>query len=148
MSSQALRRAWRLGPTGWGLLVEVVATGVLVELGLRLIPFQRLLRLFENTLPPVSSPPDAEAQLTAVLRISSAVFRRSPIPITCLRQSLILFWLLRRRRLSTQLRIGVARNGESVSAHSWIEYQGRALLEQSSPADRFPAILSVEAPSP
>ena len=47
----------------------------------------------------------------------------------CLKQSLILFGILRRRDIPAELRIGVRRVGDKLNAHTWIEYDGHVLLD-------------------
>lgn len=47
---------------------------------------------------------------------------------SCLRQSLLLYWLLRRAGLQPALRLGAARTQGGLSAHAWVELDGEALL--------------------
>ena len=44
-------------------------------------------------------------------------------PMTCLRQSLTLQWMLSRRGIDSKLRLGVNRS-EDFEAHAWLEYDG------------------------
>ncbi|MFQ5524545.1 MAG: lasso peptide biosynthesis B2 protein, partial [Acidimicrobiia bacterium] len=39
----------------------------------------------------------------------------------CLRRTIALAWLLRRRGIATTLRIGVTREGGDLVAHSWLQ---------------------------
>ena len=48
---------------------------------------------------------------------------------TCLKKSLILFRLLRRRGIPAELRLGVRTVDGTFSAHAWIECEGRTLLD-------------------
>jgi hypothetical protein len=43
---------------------------------------------------------------------------------TCLTRSLLLGWLLRRKGIDTQLRIGVRLIDGTLDAHAWVEYAG------------------------
>jgi hypothetical protein len=45
-------------------------------------------------------------------------------PANCLTRSLYLWWLLRRRGIDSQLRIGVRLNEGVLDAHAWVEYAG------------------------
>jgi hypothetical protein len=58
---------------------------------------------------------------------------------TCLAQSLTIAWLLRRRGILTDLRIGVCRQHARLEAHAWIEYRGRVLNRDAGFAGRFRA---------
>lgn len=46
------------------------------------------------------------------------------IRASCLRQSLLVWWFLRRRGLGAKLRIGV-NNREEFLANGWVELEGR-----------------------
>jgi len=50
--------------------------------------------------------------------------RHLPIRASCLRQSLLVWWFLRRRGLGAKLRIGV-NNREEFLANGWVELEGR-----------------------
>ena len=69
--------------------------------------------------------PLREARRTAEL-VNAAV-RRGPYDATCLRRSLVLWWLLRRRGIDSRLRIGARTDGDNFSAHAWVEYQDDVL---------------------
>jgi hypothetical protein len=67
----------------------------------------------------------AEAERARALgRIVNAAALRAFGPGQCLTRSLALQWMLRRRGIASQLRIGVRRDGAGLSAHAWIEYAG------------------------
>jgi len=46
----------------------------------------------------------------------------------CLKQSLLLWWLLARRGILSELKLGTQKSPqESFSAHAWVEYNGEVL---------------------
>jgi hypothetical protein len=53
--------------------------------------------------------------------------RRGPLAATCLRQSLLVYGLLRRRGLSPEIRWGVRRDPNDFDAHAWVELDGYPL---------------------
>ena len=61
------------------------------------------------------------------------------IPANCLTRSLLLGWLLRRRGVASQLRIGVKLNEGSLAAHAWVEYAGIAINDQPDVGEQFAA---------
>lgn len=63
--------------------------------------------------------------------LASIAGRHGPITATCLRQSLLIYWLLRRRGFSPDFRIGVRKQAAILDAHAWIELEGRALGQAS-----------------
>jgi hypothetical protein len=66
-------------------------------------------------------------QLTA--RMVNAAVRHAWPAATCLEKSLALWWLLRRRRIACEFRIGARKIGGKFEAHAWVECDGLALNE-------------------
>ena len=48
---------------------------------------------------------------------------------SCLEESLVLWWLLGRRGIASQLRIGIRKEDAKFEAHAWVELEGAALNE-------------------
>ena len=108
------------------VLVEAAALAVRVEVGLRTqSPKMLISRLGQagrhGPALVATLDPRRAAQLVEAV---SALFR-----LRCLRQSLILFRILKRRSIPAELRIGARRVGDNVNAHAWIEYDGQVLLD-------------------
>lgn len=59
--------------------------------------------------------------------LAAVAGRHGAIKATCLRQSLLVYWLLRRRGLKPELRLGVRKDEGTLDAHAWIELEGHAL---------------------
>ncbi len=76
--------------------------------------------------PPSLSPEDIRDVVQAV----HAAARHSPFPSTCLVRSLVLQWLLRRRGMGTELRIGVRLDGGRLAAHAWLEREGTVISDR------------------
>ncbi len=47
---------------------------------------------------------------------------RGPFRPTCLERSLVLWWLLQRDGIQSDLRIGVRKDEGELKAHAWVEY--------------------------
>ena len=69
----------------------------------------------------------------------SVAARYGFIRVTCLRQALLVFWLLRRRGIFTDLRIGVRREGKSVIAHAWLKMGDEVITEGAQVEKNFAA---------
>ena len=80
-----------------------------------------------------------EAQRTA--RVVNAAARRVPYDATCLRRSLVLWWLLRRRGIDSRLRIGVRKEADGILAHAWVECQERVLNDPADISQQYAPIL-------
>lgn len=55
----------------------------------------------------------------------------------CLPKSLVLWRLLHRQGIDSELRIGVHRDTKAFEAHAWVEYEGFALNDASDVRSRF-----------
>ena len=129
-----LRRVLELSPAERGILAQAWGLFVVVDLGLKILPFKHLLTLCQKwpasngrDVAPVPSP-----SLARVVWLVEVAGRYTPVNGTCLRKALVLSWILGRRGIATTLRIGVARRGgTSLTAHAWLERGGEALLGQA-----------------
>jgi len=64
-------------------------------------------------------------------RLAGIAGRHGPVTATCLRQSLLIYWALRRRGFAPDLKIGVRKQGDAFDAHAWVELEGHALGQAS-----------------
>ena len=94
---------------------------------------ERPLDLAAKTNPSSSS----AAALTA--RMVRAAVRHGLGHPTCLEESLVLWWLLRRQGIDSELRIGVRKSGGKVEAHAWVEREGAALNEPQALHEHYAA---------
>ena len=118
------------------LLVRAWLMLVLVAAGLALFGLRRLRpALLPGVCPAPSRMDLPEAQSFG--RIVHGAASWSPLRATCLAQSLVLCRLLRGQGLAAELRIGVLRAGETISAHAWVEHGGVALGEPMADLERF-----------
>ena len=109
MQKRTLLAAWLWLPLFW--------------LGLRVLGLPR----FQAWL--LKSPARSALSLTlpVVRALGEAVniaARHTPFPVTCLSRSLLLGWLLHRRGVASDLRIGVRLTQGKLDAHAWVECEG------------------------
>lgn len=125
----------------WGLVWEMVFVCVGVQVGLCLMPVSRFLSLLRHLPdhPQVSAP----FPMTEFQRFAAACFRRAPWRMSCLAQSLVLLTLLRRRGLPARVRIGLAKHGERLRAHAWVEHDGQVLLDDPAIPQQFQSVMSL-----
>jgi hypothetical protein len=104
-----------------------------------------------NGLPPPEAPPNSPLSLEQMTRLGALVnlaARHAPGPATCLTRSLLLRWLLRRRGVESDLRIGVKLDQGRLDAHAWVEVVGVPINDSQDVGQRFAAFsqpLSPEA---
>jgi len=107
----------------WALLLQA-------DLALRLLPFSLLQRLAGSGVRVRHrSPEAAAAEVRRLDRLVRIAARRHLYPMTCLRRSLVLQWLLGRAGIPVELKLGVRREAQGISAHAWIEYRGEPVGE-------------------
>ena len=88
---------------------------------------------------------DASLSMNEIARLAALVNSAAglaPIPATCLTRSLLLGWMLQRRGVTSQLRIGVRMNQGKLDAHAWVEYAGVPINDQPDVGQQFAAFQS------
>ncbi len=107
-------------------------------LGLRIFGLNRFQAWLQRDNPPT----DSALSLDEIIRLATLVniaASQTPIPATCLTRSLLLGWMLRRRGIASQLRIGVRMAQGTLDAHAWVEYAGIPINDQLDVGEQFAA---------
>ena len=68
---------------------------------------------------------------------SAAAARNFFVDTNCLEQSLVLWWLLRRRGIAAELRIGARKEFERFEAHAWVEVDSAVLNDATAEHQHF-----------
>jgi hypothetical protein len=132
------RGFWRMSKQSRGVALEAAAALAATCVGLRLVGFRRwkatLIRLAPQPAP-VDVQQDQARIATAreIARIQEAVSRHLIFHASCLEQSLVLWWLLARRGIPADLRIGARKEAGRFEAHAWVEL-GSVVLNDSGEA--------------
>jgi hypothetical protein len=134
-----LDRLRNLTPEQRWILLESMALLPFVSLGLRALGFARMHKALAfrtlNTPTHSTTMRDIEA-LSEALSLAAG---QCPFPVSCLTRSLLLSWLLTRRQVANQLRIGVRMDGDVLQAHAWVECEGVPVNDSRDVATRFAA---------
>lgn len=122
-------RFMMLGGADQRTLLGAVASLPAIWVGLRLMGLPRLHALLQLPTKADSRqiPLEDMQALGALVDIAS---RHTIGPATCLTRSLLLIWLLRRRGVRSQLRIGVRVEG-GMAAHAWVEFEDVPVNDQA-----------------
>lgn len=115
-----LPRNERAATISAALLIPVFAVAV------RLTSLPRVLRWIGCRVD-VRRRPDPGAAIDAMARSIERAAVHSLLPGACLSRSLALMYLLARRGITTELRLGARISGGGLDAHAWIEHDGVAL---------------------
>lgn len=138
---ERLRRFSELDQPARGMFLRATALLPFVCASLRIRGFRKtqalLQKRFSEARDYAGPAPGSIAQLTA--RMVRAAVRHGFGHPTCLEQSLVLWWLLRRQGIVSDLRIGVRRAGGKFQAHAWVEYAGAALNQVDAAHEHYAA---------
>ena len=111
-------------------LAGMVVALPLIHASLRLAGYVRTRRWIERCSRTPSSVEVTREILDSArstTRLAAIAGRRGALKSTCLRQSLLVYWLLRRRGLDPELKLGVRKQGDAIDAHAWVELSGTPL---------------------
>jgi hypothetical protein len=128
------RRSWKslaqrlveVGPTGVWLLLRTFVLLAAARLALHLLPISRVIAWKQR-----GSKASTEASSTDLQRVRRAVLtvaRYSPVRFVCFPQCLAACALLRSRSISSRLHYGVARSGDKLVTHTWLEAGGEIVI--------------------
>jgi hypothetical protein len=122
----------------WLVLLEAYATVTAAEILRRVAPIRWLLpeHLADGAAPPGITP----EKLQRLGWLVDAAANRQPWRVQCLARALALYWMLRRRGVRADLRIGVRCDNETVEAHAWLEWQGRVVHDPGGRSESYAAL--------
>lgn len=119
----------------------------LLSLSLRLRGFLRTRSSLQNHLLPANGLAGSSGPALTVRMVRAAV-RHSWVHATCLEESLVLWWLLGRQGIASELRVGVRKQGAKFEAHAWVECAGAALNDPLAQHEHYAAFDSALASLP
>lgn len=131
------RKLSKLWQTSWKerwLMVQALMLLPVIALSLAVFGLQTTQRHL-TWLSPVAvaaSPAESMAEALCMAQCVNRAANHSPLWGNCLKRSLTLWFLLRRRGMISDLRIGVRRHLGEFQAHAWIEYGGQVLNDRAT----------------
>jgi hypothetical protein len=132
-----IRAAGQLSLRDWLVLVGAWWALLCFNLALRRVPLERL----ETFTRPISGKKTHHTNTLAWAWHQERLIRSAAglhlLPMTCLPRALSLRWMLGRRGIPAQLRIGVQKNSMGMSAHAWVEVEGEGIGEPGDIAGKF-----------
>ena len=127
---EQLRRFSALDNQARGLFLRAFVVLPMISRSLRRRGFQATQASLRRRLPPPRPPePPDHQRIATTVRMVRAAARHGLGRPACLQESLTIWWLLARQGISSDLRIGVRKQGEVLEAHAWVEREGVALNE-------------------
>ena len=113
-----------------------------MSLALRLYGYRRTLQWLERHSRPANPHVATAQELVAAQRtaeLAAIAGRHGPLATTCLRQALAVYWMLRRRGLQPDVRLGVDRIDATPDMHAWVELDGMRLAQPNPRHAEFSA---------
>jgi len=138
-----LRQLSQLSGADWKVLLAALFLLPACALSLRLKGFNWTRQFIEKHPKESMNAPGAhenhlnQAKRTAYLvsvAASHGIYRAN-----CLKKALVAQWLLRRRGIDTDLKIGVEKDLTLFNAHAWLEYRDQMLVDSEETRNRFTA---------
>ena len=137
------RQAWR--QLRWGdrrLLLQVCLLLPFTAVMLRLVGFARCQTVVSRIARTIATADSGARHLDrarATARLVRIAAEHGVYRATCLPQSLVLWWLLKRQGMDAALRVGVRKAADRVEAHAWVECGGVVLLDDADVHERYAA---------
>lgn len=129
-------------------LLRALALVGSVRLALGLLPYRTVQRLLSTARrtpgETFQTPAEAWAYRRRVVGAVEAVGRRTLGDKPCLTQALVVQRMLRQKGYETALRIGVAKDGQELLAHAWLERDGRVVIGGQSSQVRYAPLVPVQ----
>jgi Transglutaminase-like superfamily len=121
------------------LLLQALMLLPFVALSLHLLGMGRTQYVLAKLCPQVGSRlPDLQwPQAETTARMVAIAAHYSQFWANCLKRSLVLWYLLRRQGIVSELRIGVQQGAAKFQAHAWVEYQNIVLNDSPNVRQLF-----------
>jgi hypothetical protein len=136
---ERLRRFSALEAEARGIFLRAALLLPLISISLRMRGFGMTQGTLQKLFPSKQGTIDSRryAELTARM-VRAAVHHGVGHP-SCLEESLALWWLLGRRGIASELRIGIKKDSPKFEAHAWVELGGAPLNEPETPHHHYAA---------
>ena len=129
---KSLRRFSALKRPAQTLFLRALVMLPLVGLSLKFRGFEAtrstLRKMALGVRPGTASDP-LNKQIALTARMVNAGDRYGLVHPSCLVKSLTLWWLLGRQGITSELRVGVRKQGGNFEAHAWVQFEGIAVNE-------------------
>ena len=134
-----LRKWQKFQELSWAekfLLAQALLLLPINVLGLRILGFRRWQSVLQRMITSQRTDNTHVATAQGIARVvnsASAQFFRN----VCLPRSMTLWWMLGRRGIASELRIGVSKEVGIFKAHAWLECQGIVLNDSTEVGTNF-----------
>jgi hypothetical protein len=132
MIVRKLQTFWQLDPQDRSLFAESLVLSVAIALGFATVGVRRTREALERVPLAGGRREQVSTVLGSAVRLQRIAQRTVGFEGTCLARSMALWAILRRRRIATELRIGVRKVADRIEGHAWLEFDGIPINENSA----------------
>lgn len=133
-----MRKLNKLRQLSWPakqLLVQSAFLLILVDMALRVKGFKwTQLQLLERVSSVLRQDKLLPSEIATVVDLVAGYLLRDR---SCLRRSMLLWWLLMCRGIESELKIGFERQAGKLNGHAWVEIGGQVLNDKATVQTRF-----------
>jgi hypothetical protein len=129
---KSLRRFSALERPAQTLFLRAAVMLPVVGLSLKLRGFEATRSALQKRVSHAAPQTDSDflsKQIALTAHMVNAADRHGFVHPSCLVKSLTLWWLLGWQGITSQLRVGIRKEGGNLEAHAWVEREGIALNE-------------------
>ena len=140
----SFRKARRLSGSEQRLLAQALVLLPLTRGAVYLLGIKHWQRLLSRLPTSNQALPNPEQQAHVIARMVKIAAERRIIDANCLQQTLVLWFLLRRHGIDSEICFGARKQEGEVQAHAWVEFFGQALNEDKEVCRHFSPFAGVE----
>lgn len=130
-----MRSELALSAKDWLILLEGWVILLCFQIALIFFSYEKIVNLMRPAQ--VTSEDQAAVRADHIYRLLGYASRLHILGMTCLHRSLALAWMLSRRGMQAEIRIGVCEAQGEFNVHAWVEVQGYSVGEPVDIAARF-----------
>lgn len=121
----------------WRILIAAWCLVPIVAVSLRLLDYPRTRAAMARCVPGPGRVGAPDLEVARVTRLVGMASRHGVCSPNCLRLALVAWWLLARRGIVTELRLGVRKDQAGFAAHAWVERGGVIILGGADARERY-----------
>jgi hypothetical protein len=141
IARQLSLREWLTLVEAWGILFGFY-------LALRWLSYDRLKKMIHLNTSEKADPARALAIAQRLHKLVYLASRLHWLSMTCLPRAFALRWMLGRRGIPAQLRIGMNKTSTGIHAHAWVDIEEETIGESEDITERFKILGSMERKRP
>ena len=134
-SKRALAKLLDLPAADRRILIKAALLMPAVRLAILLAGLARVMAWIDSAA--VARREGTLQEVRTLARLVNIAATHVPLGATCLTRSVLLRWLLLRRGIDAQLRIGVRLAQGGLEAHAWVEFQGQLVNDRAEVCEAF-----------